>query len=202
MKLKTQVDISRTVPYDDPLNLKEEFMEVIDLALSGLKLIRQPFYPDERGFFKEFYRRDRLAKSGIDLDFVQDNHSFSKKGVIRGMHFQLGAGQAKLVAPLVGEIYDVVVDIRKESPTFGQWLGVTLSAKEHEQLFVPVGFAHGFCSLSDEVHLLYKVSSLYDPLLERGFRFDDPEVGIKWPLLNPILSAKDLASGRFSEVCP
>jgi len=162
-------------------------MEIQELSLKEALLITPRLHRDERGFFFESY------KEGLDLPpFVQDNHSYSKKGVIRGMHFQRAPGaQAKLVRVAIGKIYDVIVDIRPDSPTFGKWEGVYLDDETHQQLFVPEGFAHGFQVVSEEAHVLYKVSTPYDPQKERSFRFDDPEVGIKWPLNESIVSQRD-----------
>ncbi len=174
-------------------------MEIIDLDLPGLKLVRLDTFDDERGFFKECYRKPRYFENGIDSEFVQDNHSYSKKGVVRGMHFQTDPGQAKLVSVLSGAIYDVVVDIRPDSPYFGKWRGVHLDAGKHEQLFVPVGFAHGFCALQD-AHIFYKVSSIYNPSTEKTFRFDDPHIRIEWPMQNLAASARDLNCPTFKEI--
>jgi dTDP-4-dehydrorhamnose 3,5-epimerase len=137
---------------------------------------------------------------GITEDFVQDNHSFSTQGTVRGMHFQRSPGQAKLITVIEGEIFDVVVDIRPSSPAFGQWEGIFLSALQGDQLFVPVGFAHGFCVVSESAHVCYKVSSIYNPLEECGFRYDDPFVGIAWPVQEPLLSDRDLSSPLLKEV--
>ncbi len=179
-------------------------MELISLSLSGLKLIKPAIYEDSRGFFVESYHSQKYAKAGMDVQFMQDNHSYSKKGTIRGMHFQKKPGQAKLVTVCEGEIYDVVVDIRPDSPTFGKWEGVYLSSKTCEQLFIPIGFAHGFCVVSETAHVLYKVSAFYDPVEEKGFRFDDPEIGIKWPETDPVVSLRDKEAPLFAdlfEVC-
>lgn len=175
-------------------------MDTIDLQLPGLKLIQPRVFFDERGFFKESYRKNLYQEQGIDCEFAQDNHSFSRKGTIRGMHFQRRPGQAKLVSVIVGKIYDVVVDIRPDSPTFGKWEGVYLDDAAHHQLFVPVGFAHGFCAVSETAHVLYKVSTPYDADEEKGFRFDDPDVGIIWPESNPIVSTRDLEAPSFKTV--
>lgn len=175
-------------------------MEVTELSLAGVKIIRPRLFTDERGFFLEHYRLDNYINAGIDPAFLQDNHSFSKKSTIRGMHFQRKPGQAKLVSVIAGEIFDVVVDIRPESPTFGQWEGVYLNGTTCEKLFIPVGFAHGFCVISDSVHVLYKVSSFYDPMEEKGFRFDDPMVSIEWPEKFPILSPRDKENPSFAEL--
>ena len=161
--------------------------------LDGLILIQPKVFKDTRGFFLETYRVG-------DLEFSQDNHSYSVKNVIRGMHFQSSPGQAKLVRCAVGAIFDVAVDMRKNSPTFGQWEGVILDSENHHQLFIPVGFAHGFCVLSDGAHVMYKVSAPFDPKTEVGFRFDDPDIGIKWPVMEPILSERDKTSPFFKEI--
>ena len=161
-------------------------MEVKDLALPGLKLIRPKVFADDRGFFLEPWNAARMAAAGIDATFVQDNHSRSRHGTIRGLHLQRAKGsipgQAKLIRCARGAIVDVVVDIRPSSPTFRQWLAVPLDDVAHEQLFVPVGFGHGFCVVSDVADVCYKVTSYYDPTTEVGFRFDDPAVGIRWPI--------------------
>ena len=149
------------------------------------KVIASPFY----------------EKKGISCDFVQDNHSFSKKNTIRGMHFQKMPGQSKLISVVEGVIYDVAVDMRPNSPTFGKWEGVYLDADQHKQFFVPLGFAHGFCVISDSAHVLYKVSALFDPEEERGFRFDDPDIGIIWPVEIPLVSSRDLSAPSFQEAC-
>ena len=155
-------------------------MEITAARLAGPLLLTPRVFGDERGFFLESFRADVLA--GIDpaLQFVQDNHSRSREAIVRGMHFQ--PGQVKLVRCARGAIFDVVVDIRPGSRTFGQWEGYRLDDEDHRQLLVPEGFAHGFCVLSEVADVTYKVSSYYDPATERGFRYDDPEVGIAWPL--------------------
>lgn len=175
-------------------------LDIIELPLEGAKLIRPKFFPDERGFFWECYRKPLYAKYGIDIEFVQDNHSFSKKNTIRGMHFQTYPGQAKLVSIFRGRVYDVIVDIRPASPTFGRSEGIILDADTPMQLFIPVGFAHGFCVLSEEAHIFYKVSSLYNPLYEKAFRFDDPEIGIQWPVKDPFISERDRSAPLFNEI--
>ena len=161
-------------------------MDVVDLPLKGVKLVKPKVLADERGFFLESYRKDVLARHGVDVDFVQDKHSRSSKNTVRGLHFQWaraqGPGQAKLLRVVSGRIFDVVVDIRKGSPTFGKWHAEILDAADHHQLFVPVGFAHGFCVMSDVADVLYKVSSVYDAATESGFSFDDPSVGVEWPV--------------------
>lgn len=173
-------------------------MEIQELSLEGAKLITPQVFRDTRGFFLESYREDRYQDFG--RSFTQDNHSYSKQGVIRGMHFQSEPGQAKLVRVAIGKIYDVIVDIRPKSPTFGKWCGVTLDDIAHQQLFIPVGFAHGFCVLSQEAHVLYKTSTPFSAFTEKGFCFDDPDVGIKWPVQKPLLSDRDRNAPSFSEM--
>ena len=161
------------------------------LALPGALLITPRVFHDERGFFKETCSRRAYEQAGVGVEFVQDNVSFSKRGVLRGMHFD--PRMAKLVQCLQGEIYDVIADPRRDSPTFGRWCAVELSAQNHRQLFVPPGLAHGFYVRSEWAMLHYKQSALYDPACERAFAWNDPAFGIEWPLAGkePILSAKD-----------
>lgn len=166
-------------------------MQVIDLRLQGIKKISPKVFYDERGFFYESYRKPLYAEKGIAYDFAQDNHSYSKQGTLRGMHFQTHPGQAKLIMVVSGSIFDVFVDIRKDSPTFGEWDSIVLEAEAREQLLIPEGFAHGFYVLSDQAHVVYKVSSVYVPETEKTFRFDDPQVGIRWPEGKKLLSKKD-----------
>jgi dTDP-4-dehydrorhamnose 3,5-epimerase len=154
-------------------------MRPIPARLDGPLLLEPDVHGDERGFLVETYRRSALAAAGVQLDWVQDNHSRSRRGVLRGMHFQ--PGQAKLVRCARGEILDVLVDIRPGSPTFGAWEGFQLDDRDHRLLYCPDGFAHGFCVLSEQADVVYKLSSYWDPALESGFAFDDPEVGIAWP---------------------
>ncbi len=175
-------------------------MNAVQLPLEGVLLLSPKMFRDERGFFRETYRTSRYLEWGISDEFVQDNHSYSTQGTLRGMHFQRSPGQSKLITVVSGRIYDVVVDLRKESPTFGKWEGVYLDDLSGEQLYIPVGFAHGFCVMSDEAHVIYKVSSLYDAQEEMSFRFDDPEVGIDWPVEVPLLSDRDRLAPLFSEV--
>jgi dTDP-4-dehydrorhamnose 3,5-epimerase len=166
-------------------------MDVVDLRLAGLKLVRPRVFADERGFLLEGYNARRYADHGIGCAFVQDNHSRSKRGILRGLHYQDLPGQAKLVRAAQGAIFDVAVDIRPDSPTFGEWEGVTLDDRSHHQLFIPVGFAHGFCVTSDSADVVYKVSSYYDPEAERGLAYDDPDLGIEWPVPSPLVSERD-----------
>jgi dTDP-4-dehydrorhamnose 3,5-epimerase len=159
-------------------------LELRELELPGVIEVRPPRFGDERGFFSEVWREDHFAEVGITARFVQDNHSFSKAaGVLRGLHFQLEpAAQDKLVRVARGSIYDVAVDIRRGSPTFGRWVGLVVSAEEWNQIFVPKGFAHGFVTLEEDCEVLYKASAPYTPDLERTIRFDDPRLGIEWPV--------------------
>ncbi len=176
-------------------------MKRLDTRLAGLALIQPAVHSDSRGFFHETYRRDVYAGLGVDVEFVQDNHSRSTRGVVRGMHFQLGAGQAKLVRCVRGSVLDVVVDIRRGSPTFGEWEAFELDDELLRQLYVPVGFAHGFCVTSEVADVAYKCSSYYDGELERGIRFDDPDVGIAWPEDVQLLpSRRDATAPTLREV--
>lgn len=169
--------------------------------LEGPLVVEPSVHPDERGAFWERYRRARYAEHGIDADFGQDNASFSRAGVVRGLHFQSPNPQAKLVEAVVGEILDVVVDLRRGSPTFGRWHGERLSADSRRQLWVPVGFAHGFQVLSPEGALVaYKVAGPYDPSAERTLLWDDPDLGIDWPRQSAVLSPKDRAGTRLRDL--
>lgn len=170
-------------------------MEIIDTPLAGLKLLQPKVYSDTRGYFLELHNRRDLKDSGFSEMFVQDNVSFSHRGVLRGLHYQYPTWQGKLVSVLSGEIFDAVVDIRRDSPTFGLWYGTVLSADKATQLYVPPGFAHGFCVISESAHVLYKVTDYYQPAHEHTLMWNDPAVGIHWPLQKPLLSAKD-AQGK------
>ena len=176
-------------------------MEFVELPLEGLLLIKPQIFSDDRGFFLESFRKDHFSRCS-EVEFVQENHSLSSYKTIRGMHFQEGIGQGKLVRVIGGKIFDVAVDMRKNSKTYGQWHGVYLDDEKCEQLFIPVGFAHGFCVLSPQAHLLYKVSNYYDPILDRGFVWNDPFISISWPITEPILSQKDKTAPLFSEIIP
>ena len=157
-------------------------------------LVKAMAFPDSRGCFIETYKHTEFAANGIPGPFVQDNYSRSVRGVLRGLHYQLQAkAQAKLVSVIRGEIFDVAVDIRRGSPTYAEWVGVKITSEDHALLYVPVGFAHGFQVLSEEADVVYKVTEEYAPEADRGIVWDDPELGISWPLLRPILSAKDAA---------
>ncbi len=175
-------------------------MKVEELPLPGAKLISPQVFRDPRGFFLETFQSTRYKGAGIEEEFVQDNLSFSKYGTIRGMHFQSQPGQSKLVKVVKGKIFDVIVDMRKTSKTYKKWLGITLDDKFHQQLYIPVGFAHGFCCLSDEAYLSYKVSSEYNPKTECTFHYNDPEISIEWPLCSPMLSERDKTAPFFKEV--
>jgi len=173
-------------------------MQVSDLGLSGVKLVRPRVFRDGRGFFLETFSEIPYAQAGIDVAFVQDNHSRSFEGTLRGLHYQSSPGQAKLVRAATGRIWDVVVDIRPESSTFGRWEGTVLDAEEHAQIFVPLGFAHGFCVLSEFADVVYKVSSPYNPATECSIRYNDPELAVDWPVADPLLSDRDLKSESFA----
>ncbi len=179
-------------------------MHVIPTALAGVLVLEPRVFGDDRGFFMESYNRRSFAQAtGLDIDFVQDNHSRSRKGVLRGLHYQLRQPQGKLVRVTHGAVFDVAVDIRRGSPTFGRWVGVELSADNHRQLWVPPGLAHGFVVLSDSADFLYKTTDYYAPEHERSIAWDDPAIGIDWPLAAhgitaPLLSAKDRAGQPLS----
>ena len=175
-------------------------MEIRPTRIDGPLVIRPQASGDHRGFFQETYREDLLAEAGIRERWVQDNHSRSGLGVLRGMHFAVGEGQAKLVRCARGAILDVVVDIRRGSPTWGEWEAVTLDDERHEQLYVPVGFAHGFCVLAESADVIYKCSSYYDRELEREFAYDDPDVSIKWPDLELLVSERDRTAPRLGSI--
>lgn len=178
-------------------------MQIRELGLDGVLEITPARFGDARGYFTESYNRDRFAAAGIDLDWMQDNHSFSaEQYVLRGLHFQTPPfAQDKLVRVITGAVFDVAVDIRKGSPTYGKWTGVTLTAEKGNQILVPKGFAHGFLTLTPDVHVTYKVTAPYAPDNDRSVRYDDPDIGIDWPLegAQPQLSSKDAAAGRLSE---
>jgi dTDP-4-dehydrorhamnose 3,5-epimerase len=175
-------------------------MNRVQTRLDGPILIEPVVHGDARGFFQETYRKSVFAELGIREDFVQDNHSRSTRGVVRGIHFQLPPGQAKLVRCARGAIFDVVVDLRRGSPTFGQWEAHELSDGNHRQLYVPIGFGHGFCVLSEVADVIYKVSSYYDPDTERGFAYDDPDVAIDWPALELLPSGRDRDAPLLREI--
>lgn len=176
-------------------------MKRLETRLDGPILIEPKVFRDERGFFHESYRRSTYTELGIADEFVQDNHSRSGKGIVRGMHFQIGDGMSKLVRCARGAILDVVVDIRRGSPTFGQWEGFELTDENLHQLYVPIGFAHGFCTLSDIADVIYKCGGYYDGELERGISYRDPEVAIEWPAeIELFPSQRDSEAPNLSEI--
>ncbi len=176
-------------------------MRILETSLSDVKIIEPTVFGDERGFFMETWSQRAFAEHGIEQNFVQDNHSRSARGVLRGMHYQIKHPQGKLVRVTQGEVFDVAVDMRKSSPQFGQWVGVELSDKNKRQLWVPPGFAHGFLVLSETADFQYKCTDIYAPEYERSLIWNDPDVGIDWPLndLTPQLADKDKAGLLFNE---
>lgn len=176
-------------------------MKVVPSAIPDVFLIEPKVFGDSRGFFFESYNQQSFSeKIGVDVNFVQDNHSRSSKNVLRGLHYQIEQAQGKLVRVVSGEIFDVAVDIRKSSPTFGQWVGYLLSAENKQQLWVPAGFAHGFLVVSETAEVLYKATDYYAPQHERSILWNDPDLAIAWPLdSEPILSAKDIAGKPFKD---
>ena len=172
----------------------------LETGIEGLVLIEPHVIRDDRGLFFETFRADDYAELGVDVEFVQDNHSRSVRGTVRALHFQLAPGQAKLVRAARGEIWDVAVDLRRESPTFGQYEAFELSDANARQIFVPVGFAHGFCVTSETADVTYKVSSYYDGATERGIAFDDAAIGIRWPVEEPLVSERDRTNPRLEEI--
>ena len=175
-------------------------MRVSKTGLDGVLIIEPEVFRDSRGIFYESYSGKKYEEHGIPNHFVQDNHSVSTQGTVRGLHYQVSPGQAKLVRVTRGEVFDVVVDIRKNSPTHGKWWGTRLSETNYLQLYIPVGFAHGFCVLSESAELLYKCSDYYSPENERGIIWDDPDLAIDWPTEQPILSEKDQTHPRFRDI--
>jgi dTDP-4-dehydrorhamnose 3,5-epimerase len=177
-------------------------MELIPTEIEGLLIVEPRVFGDERGFFLESWNRYRFAQIGLDLDFVQDNHSRSARGVLRGLHYQQPNPQGKLVRVVAGRAWDVAVDLRAGSPTYGRWVGVELSAENKRMFWVPPGFAHGFLSLEDDTDFLYKCTAFYDPANEHSLMWNDPTVRIDWPLegIKPQLSAKDKAGKPLQDV--
>ncbi|MFN0061411.1 MAG: dTDP-4-dehydrorhamnose 3,5-epimerase [Myxococcaceae bacterium] len=174
-------------------------MNVITLEIPGVLLIEPKVFGDPRGFFFETFSAKRYAEAGIDMPFVQDNLSRSSRGTLRGLHFQEPYAQGKLVSVLRGAVLDVVVDVRRGSPSYGKWLGVELSEENHRQLWVPPGFAHGFCVTSDVADFAYKCTGYYAPKSEHGIAWNDPDIGIRWPVSTPLLSQKDAAWPRLKD---
>ncbi len=163
-------------------------------------LVQPKVIADDRGFFFETYRRNEHSEIGIDAEFVQDNHSRSVRGTVRALHFQLSPGQAKLIRVARGAIYDAAVDLRRGSPTYGSYEAFELSDENARQIFIPAGFAHGFCVTSPEADVAYKVSSYYEPSTERGIAWDDPAIGIPWPTQEPLVSDRDRTNPRLAEI--
>ncbi len=174
--------------------------ERLPTKLDGVVLLEPQVHGDERGFFVETFSAEAWAECGVDAEFVQHNHSRSGRGTLRGLHFQTEPGQAKLLRCARGAIFDVAVDLRRDSPTYGQWEGHVLDDERHRQLFVPIGFAHGFVVTSDVADVSYLVSSYYDPATEAGISWDDPEVGVEWPVAEPLLSERDRNAATLAEV--
>lgn len=173
-------------------------------SIEGLIIVEPAVFGDQRGFFMETYQKEEFKANGINTEFVQDNHSKSVKGVLRGLHYQINYPQAKLIRCINGEVFDVVVDLRKNSPTYGKWESVILSAENKKQLFIPRGFAHGFLVLSDEAELMYKTDDYYHPHDEGGIMWNDVKIGINWPVtgaFTPILSEKDKIHPAFNDIC-
>jgi dTDP-4-dehydrorhamnose 3,5-epimerase len=177
-------------------------MQFTNTDLSDVILIQPRIFDDARGFFLESYQKERFSAAGIHADFVQDNHSASTKGVLRGLHYQTRQPQGKLVRVVVGEVFDIAVDLRRSSSTFGRWVGVTLSSEKKNQLWIPPGFAHGFYVTSEKAEILYKATDYYAPQWERSLLWNDPTLGIDWPVTNgesPTLSEKDMKGVPLSE---
>lgn len=177
-------------------------MNIIPAGLPGVMIIEPRVFGDARGFFFESWNEKAFAQAGLPARFVQDNHSLSSRGTLRGLHYQMQQTQGKLVRVVAGEVFDVAVDVRRSSPTFGKWVGVTLSAANKRMLWVPEGFAHGFYVVSEQAEFLYKCTDFYDPGSERTLIWDDPQVGIQWPLqpgVQPLLSPKDLQGRRLAD---
>ncbi len=177
-------------------------MKYYATALPGVKVIEPDIFDDNRGFFMETWNASRYAELGIDAMFVQDNLSLSAQGILRGLHFQQPNPQGKLVQVLQGEVFDVAVDIRNGSPTFGQWVGITLTDNNKKQLYIPEGFAHGFCVVSRTALLSYKCTDFYYPQHEGGICWNDPDLAITWPVLAPTLSAKDKQYPALTDIPP
>jgi dTDP-4-dehydrorhamnose 3,5-epimerase len=175
-------------------------MNVITCDIPGLAVIETKVFGDARGFFMEIWNQQRYREAGLDWSFVQDNVSLSRRGTLRGLHFQNPAGQGKLVFVMQGEVFDVAVDLRRGSPAFGRWHGLNLSAENKRQFFIPPGFAHGFAVLSETALFMYKCTEFYAPKNEQTIAWNDPDIGIRWPLDNPQLSEKDAHAPRLKDL--
>jgi len=174
-------------------------MEIESTSLSGLMIIKPKIFKDERGFFLESYHRSRFYEAGIECDFVQDNHSLSARGTLRGLHYQSSPGQAKLVRCTRGSIWDLAVDLRLDSPTLGKFWAIELNDENHFQFFIPVGFAHGFYVLSEKAEVQYKCSAVYNAQTEAGVAWDDPDLNLPWPDKKPLLSERDKKNPTFKD---
>lgn len=174
-------------------------MKITHSPLDGILIIEPRIFTDERGYFFEMYQQQRFHELGIP-PFIQDNHSLSKANVVRGLHYQQPNAQGKLVGVTQGAVWDVVVDIRRSSPNYGKWFSIILNAENHRQMYIPPGFAHGFCVVSEIAAFYYKCTELYDPTAEQGIAWDDPFLNIDWPVKNPILSDKDLNHPLLNEI--
>jgi dTDP-4-dehydrorhamnose 3,5-epimerase len=177
-------------------------MKIIKTELEGALIIEPRVFEDTRGYFMETYQQERYKDAGIDKVLVQDNLSYSVKNTLRGLHYQINKPQAKLVQVLKGKVFDVAVDIRKDSSTYGKWVGVELSDVNNRQFYIPEGFAHGFCVLSETAYFVYKCSDYYSPEDEGGILWSDPDIGIKWPVSEPVLSEKDMKYSCLKEIKP
>ncbi len=177
-------------------------MRVVASALGDVLIVEPDRFEDERGFFMETYSLRRYREAGIDAAFVQDNLTRSNKGVVRGLHLQYPNSQGKLVSAVAGAVFDVAVDVRRGSPAYGQWVGVELTCDNNRQLWIPEGFAHGFCALADDTLIAYKATTHYDPSAEVTVLWNDPAIGIEWPVGTPVLSAKDAAATPLAAIDP
>jgi dTDP-4-dehydrorhamnose 3,5-epimerase len=175
-------------------------MKFLPTALPEVVLVEPDVFRDDRGFFLETYQKLKYGGAGLPEEFVQDNHSFSIRGTLRGLHSQIRRPQGKLIRAVLGEIFDVAVDIRPGSPTFGRWVGEVLSGENYRQLYVPPGFAHGFCVMSESAHVLYKCTTFYEKEDEIALLWNDPAIGISWPTETPLLSPRDLAAPKLAEI--
>jgi len=175
---------------------------IIKTRIPDVVIIEPAVFRDKRGFFLETYNKNMLLKNGLDVTFVQDNHSHSERGTLRGLHYQLMYPQAKLVFVVRGAVFDVAVDIRRGSPTFGTWIGEVLSEENKRQMYIPEGFAHGFCVLSDSADFMYKCTDFYHPEDDRGINWNDPSLGVTWPITGPTLSEKDTGLPLLEEISP
>ncbi len=177
-------------------------MKILSTFLPGVLILEPAVFEDKRGFFMETYHQKRFADAGVELSFVQDNLSHSVKGTLRGLHYQLHRAQAKLIQVIQGQIFDVAVDIRRGSPTFGKWTGIQLSGENRRQVFVPPGFAHGFCVASETADVVYKCTDVYAPDDEGGILWSDPDLAIDWPVSRPLLSEKDSQCPCLADIPP